>query len=176
MQTTKRLDVIRGGSLFPDPRKKDVFNSVVHVLGLDNDTPIYSNFQINTDFKAGYSGGILAEGVYAWICGFRQDSGKKVLYFFDSQYFDKINTSKELTEQMRTLPSLIQNPNHDNDKKISCVLFHADAEDGGNSQGCFTMQKSGWINFIDLFMENEKGYLRLTRAADWKAPEYYGGC
>jgi hypothetical protein len=173
--TGKRLRVVRGGSLFPDQRTRDTFNSTMEILALPDLVPIHSNFQLNTDFANGVRGGILAEGVFGWICGFRRDNGKKAIFIFNRLNFDQVHTIADLTLEMRTLPSLIANPNHSGEKKVSCILIHGDFLEGGGSLACFTFQPRGWHSFIDLFHENEKGLLELVRSPDWKAPDYYGG-
>jgi hypothetical protein len=169
----KTLCGIRGGQIHPMIKKNDSFDSKLSVWEFNQ--MIYDIPYFNTDFFNGYKGGILSEGDYAFICGNRSNSGQKVLFLFDQSYFDKVNVREDVTEQMRILPSLIQNPNHNGEKIISQVLIHCDGSEGGWSNGCQTIYPDYWNNFIDLFHINEKGIYSLRRQSGWIAPDYFQG-
>jgi len=155
------VEFLRDGSLFPKKGKRDTFDSAALIINSETGAQEYRTEWANTDPYETYKGGRLSIGTYAYICGNKRDNGKKVLYVFDSKYFDTIKDSKDLTIKMRTLPSEIPNPNHDNEPIIDCVLVHGDGLEGGWSQGCMTIHPTDWEAFIARFNIGDKGLLHL---------------
>lgn len=171
----KIVEFLRGGSPRPLRAEKDIFDSIAKIY-LEDNRQIFTCEYANTDFCFGYNGGILAEGSYSYICGYRRDrSNKKVLFIFDSKYINKVNSVDDLKEPMRILPSLIPNPNHNGQKIITQVLVHSDSERGGYSHGCQTILPIYYQKFIDLFAIDEKGLFRLCRSSAWTPPDFYQG-
>lgn len=171
----KIIEFLRGGSPKPLKAERDIFDSCCTVFNEDGRT-LYNTAYANSDFCYGYHGGILKEGEYQYICGYRKDKpGKKVLYIFDRKYADQVKSLDDLTEKMRVLPSLIPNPNHAGNRIITQVLIHSDSEKGGGSHGCMTIYPVYYQRFIDLFAVDESGLLRLTRSSAWEPGEIYKG-
>jgi hypothetical protein len=164
----KIVEFIRGGSPFPYTGKRDTFDSLCIVIDNSTNTEVFNSTLANTTFANGYKGGILKNGVYGYICDYRQDNGKKVLHICNKDCLPNITHSTDLTNGNRTLPSLIPNPNHDNQCIISATLVHGDGLEGGYSQGCLTIHPNNWQKFIDKFEIGEKGLLFLQTAEVWR--------
>lgn len=110
---------------------------------------------VNTDSTAGYKGGKLAEGVYFGIVGYRapkpgQDRGKRVIKLF--RQIDTLPKDYgDLTIAMMTLPSLVPNPNHDNQHIIKYVQVHDGGLTNDWSHGCLTiLDRGGYTDFTVL--------------------------
>ncbi len=122
---------------------------------LESGHSVWKSDVVNTDSTEGYKGGKLAEGVYFGIVGYRapkpgQDRGKRVITLF--QQIGKLpGDYGDLTIAMMTLPSLIPNPNHDNQHIIQYVQVHDGGETWDWSHGCITILNSAdYHNFTDL--------------------------
>ena len=143
---------------------------------------IYTADFVNTDPSVNWAGkgGVVAESVdqdkpLYFICGRRPDNGKNVLYIFkaDESRYKSIVTIDDLTDEDRTLKSLIPNPGHGGQYIITQVLFHSIMSDGSGdaSQGCFTADN--FTNFINLFELGDKGKFEIIRAGAWNVPDEY---
>lgn len=167
------IDCIRGAATQPIKALYDTFDSRIFIKEPKTEKLLTTIKAVNTDFCNGYAGGILAEGSYGFLCANRRDTGRKVLFLFQAEYLNEVNSLDDLTDEMRVLPSLIPNPNHDGKHIITNVLVHCDSISGGWSHGCITVYPDWWTTFILRFDIGDKGILRLSRAPEWIPPDYY---
>jgi hypothetical protein len=169
------IDCTRGGQLFPHTMENgDRFDSIIDLFCFNK--LLYTAHYVNTDPSVAYTGksGILAECACRWICGRRPDTGVKVLYLYQAtpKRDRDILTIADLTEDDRTLESIIMNPNHKNRFEITQVLIHPSAKTWDGSRGCLTIEKD-YETFISFFEIGDKGSFFMTRADGWELPEKY---
>lgn len=170
-----RIECQRGGELFPKSLPNgDRFDST---FDLYVGSHLFKEFRfINTDPTVSYVGksGILAEGVYRFICARRRSNGKKILVIYHAtpDRDKNIVTLDDLTDEDLLLDSLVMNVNHGNRYEISDVLVHPRALNWDGSLGCFTFFED-FDKFIDLFELGDKGDFIVTRADGWDAPDQY---
>ena len=175
-----RIEVIRGAVLFPKVLKNgDRLDSIAEFYS--GPTKVLTVDSVNTDPTTGWAmnkGGILAESdlqtlPLRFLCDYRADNGKKVLFIYKAtnERNNCIVTARDLTEDDRTLVSLIPNPAHGWKSIITSVLFHSIGTDGDGSHGCLTAD--GWRAIMTFFEIGEKGLFILKRSPNWAAPDEY---
>jgi len=174
----REIVVVRGGnSLFAMKADNgDLFDSKLYMYnGLSCQEEL--SF-VNTDFTAGYKGGILAEGTYDYIIGMHKGKYKSAFFCKDLKFWQNWD---QLTLEQITLPSLISNPNHNGKKIIIAVRLHRSAGDWDNSgkpdndgsHGCFTVWHKDYWKFEDCYELNDRGRIRVERSTSWIVPEFY---
>lgn len=183
MFTIDKIRTIRGGKLgFYDTLPNgDRLDSVTEYWSQGK--KFFSNPHVNTDPSVSWAGkgGIVAESdlqfkrygkrLY-WICGPRP-SGAIVLHIFKAtpERFAEINSVADLTDDDRTILSLIPNPAHDNEYVMDWILYHGIGTTGDGSHGCFT--EDGFQATIKHFSVGDKGEFELVREPTWIPPEGY---
>jgi hypothetical protein len=171
----KIIEIIRGGQKNPIQLKSgDVYDSKINVYS-DNGELLHTQIHVNTDFTAGYKGGILAEGAYYAIIGMHKGQYKAPMMLdCNPSEIDLVKDWQKIPDKYRIMPSLIGNPNQNNKKIITAVNSHK----GGTgewdwSHGCITIYSDYWHDFIKLFEFNEICVVNLIRSTDWIVPEFY---
>lgn len=170
----KVLKCQRGGQQKPKILKTgDRYDSILYVF---NDGSLIKTFPyINTDMSEKYKNhaGILSEATYAYLCTETDKLGKSLI-LFNQKFYDDVKSIDDITDEMQTLPSLISNPNQNNQYIMKSIFIHK----GGTSewdwsQGCQTIYGDDWPDFIGLFKMGEKGLYELSRSKWWTPPAIY---
>ncbi len=113
--------------------------------------------------------GILAPGTF---CGIWNQNSKLGWHFtlFRREFLDKINSENELSENMMTFPSVKINPSMKNQMLISEVCIHTGGLVSNYSEGCQTIYKPDFTNFMKLFKDNEKVIVNLNAEPGYMYP------
>jgi len=168
------IECVIGSQPFPLKLKSgDVLDSQMQLFS--GPRRLYTAEYCNTDPTVSWhdKGGRLAEGEYRFICDRRKDNGKKVLYLYRATPDEDrgIVLAQDLTDIMRTLPSLIPNPAHKGKNIMTNILVHSVGVYTDGSQGCISA--SEFNRFISYFYIGDKGRFILRRDPAWQEPDYY---
>jgi hypothetical protein len=142
------LIVRRYGSPWPKVLKNgDKYDSTIDVydrLGRHLHHVPYTN----TDHTRRYRGGVLMPGQYNGITG--PHRGKPALWLYRDSA-GKAQRWQDITLDMRTLPSLIPNPNHNGRHQMTYINCHPGGREWDWSHGCLTVLLDWWPDLIGLF-------------------------
>jgi hypothetical protein len=139
----KTLVIRRGAS--PDPytlENGDVYDSTGELIEVGE--TLWQSNHVNTDSTINYHGGKLAPVDCLGMVGYKTSaSGKRtraILLFHLLKPSDPFPVSQvHVTEEMKILPSLIPNPNHNNEKWMSHIWVHPGGLFWDWSEGCQTV-------------------------------------
>lgn len=144
----KHLSIYRGKSKDPFTcTNGDVYDSSGVLVEDDTaiDTRIaWTSEHINTDFTEHYKGGILQEGTYYGIVGFRS-TGKRVIKLFAMEVegkplgIKKIKDDSFIPWKAYILPSIVSNPNQNGRFEMEAVELHDGGITWDFSHGCLTV-------------------------------------
>ena len=140
----KTLLLCRGKSQRPYPLPNgDVYDSTGELVDQAG-ASLWKSDHVNTDSTVTYKGGMLAPISCLGIVGDRITSTgakkKGILLFQLLRPYDVPPVSvDEVSEQMKILPSLIPNPNHNNERWVSHVWVHAGGITWNFSHACQTV-------------------------------------
>ncbi len=183
----KTVETIRGGQEYPLILDNGDRYDSVSILHNDADEILYIDPLVNTDFTENYHGGILAEGSYYAIVGLHKGKYPTLKLFLPTAKvsLDKIKSESDFLRypEVRVLPSLIPNPNHDGKKLISDINDHAGGTDSYDlhgriikgawdySHGCIT--RPAWLygKWMSFFKQNETVRYVLKRGPHYVMPE-----
>jgi len=183
----KTVETIRGGQEYPLVLDNGDRYDSVSLLHDESGKVLYIDPLVNTDFTENYHGGILAEGEYYAICGHHKGKYKALKLFMpiNGIGLTKIHSEGDFARypEVRVLPSLIPNPNHDGKSIISDINDHAGGTDSYDlhgqlihgswdySHGCIT--RPAWLygKWMSFFEPNEIVRYVLKRGKYWTMPE-----
>jgi hypothetical protein len=111
---------------------------------------IFHSEHVNLDHTNNYHGGVLAPGIYGGIACYRSNGLPCIRIY---RFGQSVTKPSDLTLDMVTLPSIVPNPNHGGDFKITHVLVHQGGASWDYSHGCLTILNKGGIYDFDRLMD-----------------------
>ena len=131
----------------------DKYDSTLALISEDGVILFYSEL-VNTDHTNSYRGGILNEGGYYGIVGYRNNGNRVIKLFSTGADITKIKTDKDINGCYMFLPSKVSNPNHNGKKIISYVQIHGGGLSWDYSHGCITLPNFSGFSEFDKLMKN----------------------
>lgn len=169
------IETIRGGNVFDITMVNgDKLDSLMNFYSGARliDTAKYVNTDPSLDWKG--RGGILAECTCRAIFDTRRDNGKEALFLYSCtpERDRQIVKAADLTENDRTMVSLIPNPAQGMQYVMKYILGHDIAQQSDGSQGCITIKH--WnTKYKYLFQLGDKMTFILRRDMAWQQPDEY---
>lgn len=177
MAEITKLVINRGGSQNPIKYKNgDIFDSTADFFDSDGNNVFHTDHVSTIPSKLLFGvdqitkHGIISTGDY---CGIWCNNSMLGWHFafFQTQYYDQVNSHDDLTEEMMTFVSIKENPSMNNKYKISEVCFHDATWVNNGSEGCQTVYPDDWAEILKLgFVEKQKLFITITVVDGWQPP------
>ena len=172
MNEFKKLIILRGGQTSPKILQNgDSYDSTCEVVRKCG-TIWHTGQYVNTDHTKNYKGGILeeSENMAGLIC--QSEKRGKYIRIFYSKFIDKIKNPDDWYDY-NTLASITPNPNHNNKKIVTNVLYHCGGYKSDGSQACITEYPDNYSTTMQEFEVGEFILISLGRRHGWTPPEFY---